>query len=106
MSQGSGYEVESAALERFAAALDSAADRVALIRRRTAGLGLGSGVFGKLSESDGLKADYDTQTKQADEDLGDVSETLQSVADGLRENAGAYDANEVEQTRAFGGGGV
>lgn len=106
MSQSTGYDVDSAALQRFATALDSAADRVVLIRRRAAGLGLDSGAFGKLAESDGLKADYDTQTKQADDDLGDVSETLRSVADGLRENAGAYDANEEEQTRVFGGGGV
>jgi uncharacterized protein YukE len=104
MSQGVGYDVESAALRRFATALEDAADRVALIRRRTSGLHLSSGAFGKLAESDSLKADYDTQTAQADEDLNDVTATLQSIAEDLRQNADAYDANEEEQVRTFGGG--
>lgn len=103
MSQGAGYDVESAALRRFAKSLDSAADRVAVIRRRTAGLDLSSGVFGKLAESDSLKADYDTQSTQAGEDLRDVTETLQLISDGLRLSADAYDANEEDQVRAFGG---
>jgi uncharacterized protein YukE len=103
MSQGAGYDVESAALRRFATALDGAADRVALIRRRTSALDLSSGVFGKLAESDSLKADYDAQSAQTDEDLVDVSETLQLIADGVRQNADAYDANEEDQVRSFGG---
>jgi hypothetical protein len=103
MGQGAGYDVESAALRRYSAAVDGASDRVAQIRRRTSELDLSSGVFGKLSESDSLKADYDTQSTQSDEDLRDVSESLQLIADGLRMNADAYDANEEDQVHSFGG---
>jgi hypothetical protein len=103
---GTGYDVEGAALRRYASALDGAADRVTGIRRRTSALELNSGVFGKLAESDSLKADYDTQSAQSVEDLGDVSETLRVIADGLRLSADAYDANEDDQVRAFGGEGA
>ncbi|MFI5526435.1 DUF2563 family protein [Streptomyces platensis] len=101
---GTGYDVESSALRRYANAADHAADQVEKIRKRVSGLKLSSGVFGQLAESDGLKSDYDTQSEEAVNDLHDVKESLGAIADGIRLSAEAYDNNEDDQVFAFGGG--
>ncbi|MEU8786492.1 DUF2563 family protein [Streptomyces sp. NPDC048637] len=101
---GTGYDVESAALRRYANAADQAADRVEKIRHRVGRLKLSSGVFGQLAESDSLKSDYDTQSEEAVNDLHDVKESLGAIADGVRLAAEAYDNNEDDQVYALGGG--
>ncbi|MEU7203644.1 hypothetical protein [Streptomyces sp. NPDC045470] len=101
---GNGYDVESAALRRYANAVDEAAGRVEKIRNRARGLELSSGVFGMLSESESLKADYDKQSEEAVSDLHDVKESLGAIADGIRLAADGYDTNEDDQVRLMGGG--
>ncbi|MFG2140321.1 DUF2563 family protein [Streptomyces sp. NPDC048650] len=101
---GTGYDVESTALRRYANAADQAADQVEKIRNRVGHLRLSSGVFGMLAESDSLKADYDKQSEEAVDDLHDVKESLNTVADGMRLTAEAYDNNEEDQVQSFGGG--
>ncbi|MEU5212283.1 DUF2563 family protein [Streptomyces sp. NPDC020742] len=101
---GTGYDVESSALRRYANAADDAADQVEKIRTRISRLQLSSGVFGMLAESDSLKADYDAQSEEAVKDLHDVKESLNGLADGVRLSAEAYDTNEDDQVRSFGGG--
>ncbi|MGY5130779.1 DUF2563 family protein [Streptomyces nigrescens] len=101
---GTGYDVESTALRRYANAADQAADQVEKIRNRVSRLKLSSGVFGQLAESDSLKSDYDTQSEEAVNDLHDVKESLGAIADGVRLSADAYDNNEDDQVYALGGG--
>ncbi|MFE3771178.1 hypothetical protein [Streptomyces sp. NPDC059122] len=100
---GTGCDVESKALRRYATAADQAADQVEKIRTRINGLKLSSSVFGQLSESDSLKADYDKQSEEAVDDLHDVKESLGGIADAMRLTAEAYDNNEEAQVQAFGG---
>ncbi|WP_336049496.1 hypothetical protein [Streptomyces sp. CA2R101] len=101
---GTGYDVESSAIRRYANAADHAADQVEKIRTRINGLKLSSGVFGRLSESDSLKADYDKQSEEAVDDLHDVKQSLSGIADGVRLTADTYDNNEDDQVHALGGG--
>jgi hypothetical protein len=102
---GQGYDVQSEALRRYGTAADDAAGRIEAIRHRNAGLELTQGTFGRLPESDDLKADYDTQMTESADDLASAAETLRSIADGIRQSADNYDTNEDEQTRGFVGGG-
>ncbi|GAA4075212.1 hypothetical protein [Streptomyces shaanxiensis] len=104
---GQGTEVESDALRRYARAVERAEGQVEAIRNRIRPLDLPAGAFGKLSESDSLKADYDTQSTEAEADLKDVMESLAALATGVRLTAAAYDATEedhVQMFEGFGGG--
>ncbi|GAA2508873.1 hypothetical protein GCM10010406_51680 [Streptomyces thermolineatus] len=101
---GDGYDVSSDALRKYAKAVDAAAKRIEGIRRRTGTLELSQGVFGKLPESDNLKADYDKQTEESQRDLKDAGDALERVADDIREAASSYDETEDTLTQGFGGG--
>ncbi|WP_030665965.1 hypothetical protein [Streptomyces rimosus] len=102
MSQGTN--VESDALRAYARAAESAADRIAKIRSRTAALDLSDGTFGQLPEANSLRADYIEQKDQSGTDLEDSAEMLRSIAEAVRGSADSYDANEDETARGFGGG--
>ena len=98
-----GFNVEEGALRAYAAAVDAAAGRIDAIRSRTRQLDLTQQAFGKLPQSDELKADYDQQRQESGSDLDSAVETLNSVADALRDSAGAYDATETANSRVVGG---
>ncbi|MFF3496746.1 hypothetical protein ACFYWS_36025 [Streptomyces sp. NPDC002795] len=100
---GTGFDVESAALRRYAQAAEQAADKVESIRRRLAPLDLHQQTFGRLPESDELKADYDKQSEEAATDLKDVQDALTVIAETVRGSADAYDQGEEAQTQSFGG---
>ncbi|MFG2191801.1 WXG100 family type VII secretion target [Streptomyces sp. NPDC048639] len=102
---GQGTDVDGEALRKYAAVLEGAAGRVEAIRNRVKGLDLSAEPFGKLSESNALKADYDTQSQEAEQDLQDVSEALQGISKGINLSAAAYDETEDAHTRLFGGAG-
>ncbi|MFG2892797.1 hypothetical protein [Streptomyces sp. NPDC048248] len=101
---GQGFDVESEALRRYARAVEAATGKIESIRKRNLGLTLDQGTFGKLPESDNLKADYDTQSTESADDLNSAVETLESIAEAMRDSAEAYDANEESQVQALGGG--
>ncbi|SDP65550.1 hypothetical protein SAMN04487981_13144 [Streptomyces sp. cf386] len=87
--------------------MDRAEGQVEAIRNRIRPLDLPAGAFGKLSESESLKADYDTQSTEAEADLKDVMESLTAVAEGARLAATAYDTTEedhVQMLKGLGGG--
>ncbi|MET8677857.1 hypothetical protein ABZW18_09745 [Streptomyces sp. NPDC004647] len=102
---GQETDVDGEALRKYAAALDSAAGRVESIRNRIKGLDLSAEPFGKLSESNNLKADYDTQSQEAEDDLLDVSDALHAISKGIKLSATAYEETEDAHTRLFGGAG-
>ncbi|UNZ08028.1 hypothetical protein SRIMHP_04065 [Streptomyces rimosus subsp. rimosus] len=102
MSQGTN--VESDALRAYARAAESAADRIAKIRGRTATLDLSDGTFGQLPEANSLRADYIGQKDQSGTDLEDSAEMLRTIAEAVRGSAENYDANEDETARGFGNG--
>lgn len=99
-----GFNVEESALRAYAAAVDAAASRIDGIRSRTRHLDLTQETFGRLPQSDELKADYDSQRSESGDDLQGAVETLNSIAEALRGSAEAYDATEMDNTHVVGGG--
>lgn len=99
-----GFNVEGSALRKYAKAVEAAAGRIDGIRARTQQLELTQQTFGKLPQSDDLKADYDTQRKESGTDLTDAVETLHAIADALRDSADAYDGTEMDNRGMMGGG--
>ncbi|MBT2421267.1 hypothetical protein J7F01_33855 [Streptomyces sp. ISL-22] len=99
-----GFDVEGDALRKYAKAVEAAAGRINNIRTRTQQLELTQETFGKLPQSDDLKADYDTQRKESGNDLTSAAETLYSIADALKDSAAAYDDTEMDNRGMMGGG--
>jgi hypothetical protein len=99
-----GFDVEGDALRKYAKAVEAAAGRVDSIRARTQQLQLTQETFGKLPQSDELKADYDTQRKESGNDLSDAVDSLYAIADALKDSAAAYDGTELENRGMMGGG--
>ncbi|MFF5253825.1 hypothetical protein ACFY4K_17460 [Streptomyces leeuwenhoekii] len=99
-----GFKVEQTALHAYAKAVEAAAGRLDAIRVRTQQLELSQQAFGKLPQSDDLKADYDTQRQESENDLKDAVETLNSTAEALRDSADAYEVTETENRDIVGGG--
>lgn len=99
-----GFDVEGDALRKYAKAVEAAAGRVDGIRARTQQLQLTQETFGKLPQSDELKADYDTQRKESGNDLSDAVDSLYAIADALKDSAAAYDDTELENRGMMGGG--
>ncbi|MEY9994725.1 uncharacterized protein YukE [Streptomyces sp. V4I8] len=99
-----GFDVEGDALRKYARAVEAAAGRLDTIRSRTQQLELTQETFGRLPQSDDLKADYDTQHKESGNDLTDAVETLHSIADALKDSAAAYDGTEMDNRGMMGGG--
>ncbi|MFE5891716.1 type VII secretion target [Streptomyces sp. NPDC056468] len=99
-----GFDVEGDALRKYAKAVEAAAGRVDSIRSRTQQLELTQETFGKLPQSDELKADYDTQRKESGNDLTDAVDTLYAIADALKDSAEAYDGTEMQNRGMMGGG--
>ncbi|NEY33217.1 hypothetical protein GTU99_13615 [Streptomyces sp. PRKS01-65] len=99
-----GFNVEQSALHAYVKAVEAAAGRIEAIRSRTQRLELAQQAFGKLPQSDDLKADYDTQRQESGKDLQDAVETLHSTAEALRDSADSYEAVENENRDIVGGG--
>ncbi|CAL9546004.1 hypothetical protein SUDANB58_04348 [Streptomyces sp. enrichment culture] len=98
-----GFHVEGDALRKYAKAVEAAAGRIDGIRARTQQMELTQQVFGKLPQSDELKADYDTQREESGNDLISAIETLYSIADALKNSAAAYDDTEEDNRGMMGG---
>ncbi|MER6011720.1 hypothetical protein [Streptomyces bluensis] len=101
MSQGFG--VASDALRTYARNTEPDVERIQLIRNRIRQLELSAGTFGKLPQSDELKADYDAKQQDSVKDLGDAADTLQDIVDAARVTADRYDGNEHGTAASFGG---
>ncbi|MEU9287107.1 hypothetical protein AB0D57_20925 [Streptomyces sp. NPDC048275] len=101
MSQGFG--VQNDALRTYARRTEPDVERVQRIRNRIQQLELSAGTFGKLPESDELKADYDAKQQDAIKDLGDAADALQNIVDAARATADRYDGNEQNTAAGFGG---
>lgn len=100
-----GFNVEASALRTYAKqGADAAAGRIDAIRARTHQLALTQQAFGRLPQSDELKADYDTQRKESRDDLYDAVETLYAIVDALRESADAYRTTEKKNSGGLDGG--
>lgn len=99
-----GFNVEQSALRAYAQAVNDAAGRLEGIRTRTQSLELTQQAFGRLPQSDELKADYDSQRKDSGNDLQDAVETLHAMADALKESADAYETTEQVNKDIMGGG--
>ncbi|MCF2539694.1 hypothetical protein K6168_29075 [Streptomyces sp. FB2] len=99
-----GFDVEGDALRKYARAVEAAAGRIDGIRSRTQQLELTQGTFGKLPESDNLKADYDTQREESGKDLASAVDTLYAISDALKDSAAAYDGTEMDNSGMMGGG--
>lgn len=99
-----GFNVEGSALRTYAKAVEAAAGRIDGIRARTQQLELTQQTFGRLPQSDELKADYDTQRNESGTDLTDAVETLYAISDALRDSAAAYDGTEMDNSGMMGGG--
>ncbi|OEJ24748.1 hypothetical protein AR457_09740 [Streptomyces agglomeratus] len=100
-----GFNVDGSALRTYAKnGVEAAAGRIDAIRARTQQLALTQQAFGKLPQSDELKADYDTQRKESRDDLEDAVDTLYAIVDALRESADAYHTTEKKISGGLGGG--
>ncbi|MCZ9343410.1 hypothetical protein NGM37_37215, partial [Streptomyces sp. TRM76130] len=100
---GQGFDVRSDALRTYARRTEPDVERILRIRNRIRQLELSAGTFGKLPESDELKADYDTKQQDGIKDLGDAADALQQIVDAARSTADRYDGNEQDTTAGFGG---
>lgn len=98
-----GFDVESSSLRTYAKAVEDAAAKVERIRKRTSALTIPDHSFGKLPESGALKNDYDSKSRQTASDLIDASDSLDTIAQGIRKTAGEYDTNEDAQRIRFDG---
>lgn len=98
-------DVDEKALRQYAKALEDAAERVERIQNRAKKRdAIPAESFGKLPESTTLKTGYDTQSREAESDLKDVTEALRGISKGIKATASAYDQTEGAHTRLFGGG--
>ncbi|MEU4655663.1 hypothetical protein AB0G32_17250 [Streptomyces sp. NPDC023723] len=100
---GQGFDVQSDALRAYARRTEPDVERIQRIRNRIQQLELSAGTFGKLPESDELKADYDTKQEDGIKDLRDAADALQQIVDAARSTADSYDGNEQSTAAGFGG---
>ncbi|MEU1850263.1 hypothetical protein ABZ499_13570 [Streptomyces sp. NPDC019990] len=98
-----GFGVERDALRTYARRTEPDVERIQRIRNRIRPLELSAGTFGKLPESDELKADYDAKQQDAVKDLADAADALQDIVDAARATADRYDGNEQDTAGSFGG---
>jgi hypothetical protein len=98
-----GFDVQSEALRTYARRTESDVARIQQICNRLQQLELSDGDFGKLPESDELKADFDAKQQDAVKDLGDAADVLRYIVDAARATADRYDGSERDTAAGFGG---
>ncbi|TSB32641.1 hypothetical protein OG422_27615 [Streptomyces sp. NBC_01525] len=102
---GEGFRTDPDAIFRYASHTDRQKEEVPRIGRALEHVEIPSGAFGKLPESDELHTSYNEHATAAQQNIHDLAELLQGVAEGLRATAGSYVQTEYAQQQSFGGQG-
>ncbi|MEV4612811.1 type VII secretion target [Kitasatospora sp. NPDC049258] len=98
-----GYQVQPDALDRYASALEQAAQQVAQIMSSLGSVDVPEDAFGKLPDSHGLAASYQEHHDADVQNCADLAQLLAETAEGLSGTAENYRALDAELADAIGG---
>ncbi|MFF9479697.1 hypothetical protein [Streptomyces sp. NPDC014733] len=102
---GGEFRTDPDTLFHYASHTERQKEEVPRIGRALEHVEIPSGAFGKLPESDELHSSYNEHATAAQQNIHDLADLLQGVAEGLRATAGGYVQTEYAQQQTFGGHG-